>query len=190
MTHRGHHVPYHVTTANFWVSREARARRGRGSVDHSSTLYFRCIRSSSRTFKGRCDHGLNKYSRRASTPSKVREEACTDLVLPSTRQTGAQGAQRRGERCWKISPGWEREAGANGRSAKRGNRTVLDCVQPKVWVTEEEADEDKKGGCKKKWSDGVEDSGGRRIRVTVNLSCVGAAWTRFNPNEDSFQVMR
>ena len=55
--------------------------------------------------------------------------------------------------------GWERGAGANDRSAKRGNRTVLDCVAPKVWV-KEESDEDKKGGwMSKNWSDGVEDSG-------------------------------
>ena len=32
--------------------------------------------------------------------------------------------------------GWERGAGANDRSAKRGNRTVLDCVEPKVGVKE------------------------------------------------------
>ena len=64
-------------------------------------MYFPCIRS--RTFKGRCDHGLNKY-RRASTPSKVRE-ACNVLVLPATRQTGAQGAQRRGERWSKLGEG-------------------------------------------------------------------------------------
>ena len=98
MTHRGHHV----TAANFWAG-----RLEEGGVLLIIPMYFPCIRS--RTFKGRCDHGLNKYSR-ASTPSKVRE-ACTVLVLPTTRQTGAQGAQRRGERCWKIG----REGGRSQR---------------------------------------------------------------------------
>ena len=55
-------------------------------------MYFNCI--CGRTFKGRCDHhGVKKY-RRASTPFKVRE-ACRVLVLPTTRQPGAQGAPRR-----------------------------------------------------------------------------------------------
>ena len=145
MTHRGHHV----TAANFWAG-----RLEEGGVLLIIPMYFPCIRS--RTFKGRCDHGLNKYSR-ASTPSKVRE-ACTVLVLPTTRQTGAQGAQRRGERCWKIG----REGGRSQRQVgqKRKEDSFRLCRAKSLGQRRSRRGQERwASGCKKNWSDGVEDSG-------------------------------
>ena len=83
--------------ANFWA--RGWRREGRGQ-----SVYFRCIRS--RTFKGRCDFGVNKY-RRASNPSKV-SEAFTSSVLPTTRQTRTKASQRRVERGQEIANDWLR----------------------------------------------------------------------------------
>ena len=65
--------------------------------------------------------------------------ATSSYFQPHVKQgpRGLKGGARGGQ-------SWARGAGANGRSAKRGNRTVLDCVEPKVWV-KEEGDGNKKG---------------------------------------------
>ena len=130
MTHRGHHV----TVANFWAAAKFEEEGG-------FRWSFQCTFGASAAAGPLKAAETRGWISTGGPPPRPRlgRLATSSYFQPHAKQgpRGLKGGARGVE-------SWERGAGANGRSAKRGNRTVLDCVEPKVWV-KEEADGDKKG---------------------------------------------